>query len=342
MYSGNVWLPSWVTDTKGEKDLITKPMDVLERFPIRKTKKQKCAFRKEVQDFAQKHGYSVRIETGSFGANNMVIGDPAKAQYLVTAHYDTPASIGIPNFVTPCNVVLFLLFQILVVGVLLAVSVGMAMAVGHFSGNARYGLITWYIVYFGILYLMMLGPANRNNANDNTSGVVTVLETMVSLPENQRDKVCFVLFDLEEAGLVGSASYRKAHKKETDRQLILNLDCVGDGDAIVLFPTAKLRKNEAQLEKLAAICRSCGEKAIRLHQRGFAYCPSDQKNFPNGVGIMAFHEKKGVGLYCGRIHTWRDKVLEQTNVNILRAALISLIAERGTTDEGSVDRGIIK
>ena len=61
-----------------------------------------------------------------------------------------------------------------------------------------------YISYFAMLLLMMFGPANRHNSNDNTSGVITVLEIMSTLPENLRDKVCFVLFDLEEAGLTVS------------------------------------------------------------------------------------------------------------------------------------------
>ena len=35
-------------------------------------------------------------------------------------------------------------------------------------------------MYWVMLLLMMVGPANKHNANDNTSGVVTVLETMRS------------------------------------------------------------------------------------------------------------------------------------------------------------------
>ena len=61
-----------------------------------------------------------------------------------------------------------------------------------------------------------------------------------------------------------------------------------------------------------------------LREKGFSVYPSDQKNFPLGVGICALR-KGAVGLYMGRIHTRRDTILEQTNVNILRSALTSLI-----------------
>ena len=307
--------------------MLNNPMDVPEQFPVRKSKNQKQAFRDAAQAYAENQGYAVTVEKGSMGAQNIVIGDPENAKYLVTAHYDTPARMFFPNFITPCNFIVYLAYQLLVVGMLLIVSFAAAIAVEKLLDAPELGLLIWYIVYFGILLLMMFGPANRHNANDNTSGVVTVLEILRSLPENQRNKVCFVLFDLEEAGLVGSSSYRKAHKAATEKQVILNLDCIGDGDILMMFPNKKLKKDPDKLAGLERICGTFGEKSLKLHRKGFAVCPSDHKNFPLGVGIMAFHRRKVLGLYCDRIHTNRDTVLEQTNVNILRAALTTLICQ---------------
>ena len=67
-----------------------------------------------------------------------------------------------------------------------------------------------------------------------------------------------------------------------------------------------------------------GCKDLSLRDKGFSVYPSDQKNFPLGVGICALRKGK-LGLYMSRIHTRRDTVLEETNVYILRAALTSLI-----------------
>ena len=61
-----------------------------------------------------------------------------------------------------------------------------------------------------------------------------------------------------------------------------------------------------------------------VQEKGFSVHPSDQVNFPYGVGICALR-KKGKILYLSRIHTPKDTVLEETNVNILRAALITFI-----------------
>ena len=309
--------------------MIHKPMDVLQQFPIRKSKKQKQAFRDAAVSYLQKQGYPVTVEKGSFGAHNIVAGDPEAAKYLITAHYDTPASIGLPNFIAPNNPFVYILFQVFVVGILLGVSGGLSFLVYRVS-DAKTASLSWYALYFGILFLMLMGPANRNNANDNTSGVVTVLETATTMPENLRAQVCFVLFDLEEAGLIGSSSYQKNHKEATMNQIVLNLDCVGDGDVIQLTPVKKAKKDQRILDLLSSVCGSVGEKELRLRHKGFTAGSSDHKNFPNGVGIMSFRYQKGIGLYCGRIHTWRDTVLEYTNVNILRAALISMIAGEKT------------
>ena len=307
--------------------MINIPMDVDRIHPVRKSKKQKQAFRDDVVQYVTNIGYECSVEKGTMGANNLVIGDPEQAKYLITAHYDTPASIGVPNFITPSNFLFFLVYQVLVVGLFFLMAFLVGFAVSFLTDDRM--LVFWsaYVAYFGALLLMMFGPANRHNSNDNTSGVVTVLETARSLPENLRDKVCFVLFDLEEAGLIGSSSYRKMHKKVTDTQIVLNLDCVGDGDEIVFFPTAKLRKNDNAMAWLAKVYGKLGAKSIAQRKKGFAYYPSDQGNFPLGVGICALRRNKWIGLYMNRIHTPRDTILEETNVNILRAALTTLVAD---------------
>lgn len=307
--------------------MLTKPMDILEQFPIRKTKKQKESFRAAVLDYAKTMGYDAAVEKVSMGAQNILLGDPEKAKFLITAHYDTPASIGIPNILTPCNPLTFILFQILVIGLFFAVSIGAAAIAWLCTENDRIMMLVWYVVYFGMLALMMFGPANRHNANDNTSGVVTLLETAAALPETQKENVCFVLFDLEEAGLVGSAGHVKAHKADAERQVMLNLDCVGDGDHILFFPVNKAKKDSALIQRLQDICSNNSEYQLDVRAKGFAAGSSDHKRFPLGVGIMAFHKSRFFGYYCDKIHTWRDKVLCYDNVTLLRDLLTEFICE---------------
>ena len=322
--------------------MLKEPMEILGLFPVRKTKQQKQAFRDAVQTYAKTIGYEYREEPGPFGCRNLVIGDPENAKYLVTAHYDTCARMVVPNFITPCNIPVYIGYQILLIfltyasavlaGLLVCFSV---MVIYGFCAEpsiaevmANLGTVTFTVVFIVLFVLniamMILGRSNPNNANDNTSGVVTLLEIARTMQENQRNKVCFVLFDLEEAGLIGSASYRKTHLQATNKQLILNLDCVGDGDELRMFPTKALRKNRVKLTSLYKACGYFGKKNLLVHEKGNYIYPSDQMRFPYGVGICALRKKKKT-LYMSRIHTKKDTILDETNVNILRAALTTFI-----------------
>lgn len=305
--------------------MIQNAYDVPNAFPVRKSKKQKELFRQEVQAYAEALGYSCQVEAGSFGSKNVVIGNPERAKYLVTAHYDTCARMPIPNLITPCNPWLFMGYQLLVCLLMIVPSMAVGALAGYVFHEFLVGYFVFMVLLWGDIILMLVGPANSSNANDNTSGVVTVLEIAKSLPEKYRKDVCFVLFDLEEAGLIGSASYRKAHKKASNSQLILNLDCVGEGNEILFFPTSKLKKDKEKLAALERIAGQFGKKKVSVRAKGFSIYPSDQGHFPYGVGICALNRGK-VGLYLSKIHTPRDTSLDETNVNILRAAIITLIS----------------
>lgn len=305
--------------------MLNNPMDILTQFPVRRNKKQKKDFRDAVREYTSGFGFDVTVEKGSYGCKNVVIGDPENAKYLVTAHYDTPARMPFPNLITPCNLWGYIGYQIFVVLVLLLPPVLPGLLVGYLTNNFQVGYFTWYLCFLAFFLLTIFGPANPNNANDNTSGVVALLKILETLPAEYRENVCFVLFDLEEMGLVGSKFYQSVHKTSTEKQLVLNLDCVGDGDIMLAFPTKKLRKDPEKMEQLQKLINTQGSKRIGVHAGGFHIYPSDQRSFPYAVGIGAFHRGKCLGLYCNRIHTKRDTTLDEENVNILRDRLLAVI-----------------
>lgn len=304
--------------------MLTTPYDILGLYPVRKSRKQKQAFRSAVTRYAASLGYEAREERGSFGCVNLVLGDPDRASYLVTAHYDTCAWMPVPNFITPCSLLPYILYQTalcLAIALIPGVLCGILALV---TGNHLLCQLLASLGAVAMLSLLLIGPANRHNANDNTSGVVTVLEIIKSLPEIQRNKVCFVLFDLEEAGILGSASYRKTHRQASNTQTIINLDCVGDGDELRFFPTKGMKKDIARMKALYNCCGYFGSKALLVADKGICFYPSDQMNFPYGVGVAALKKRKKL-LYLDKIHTGKDVNLDQTNVNILRSAIISMI-----------------
>ena len=314
----------------GGDNMIEKPMDVLTRFPVRKSQKQKKLFRDEIQSYVSTLGYESQIEKGSLGARNLVIGNPDKAKYLITAHYDTPAFSLFPNVTAPTN--FFFSLGKIILTILLFTAIA---CFGGYLLCSGYYLYGSFFIVIPLLYTLLVrfGPANKSNVNDNSSGVITVLEILSSLDPILRKKVCFVLFDLEEAGLIGSASFRKAHHESTDRQIIFNLDCVSDGDELLFFPSKALKQDTAFLNTLRRLAGSFGRKHIHIHDQGFHQCASDHIKFPRSVGIGSFRIKKGVGLYLTHIHTPKDIVLDETNINILRAYLISVISQKGGSYE---------
>jgi hypothetical protein len=184
------------------------------------------------------------------------------------------------------------------------------------------GALAAYLSLIGMMLLLLAGPANKQTANDNTSGVTVLLDTMLAMPSELRDQVAYVFFDLEEAGLFGSASYRAKHKKQTREQMVLNFDCVSDGDHILFVPRKGARSYAPLLAE--AFPESCGTLTRQICCRGVFY-PSDQANFPCGIGVAALKKSRRFGiLYMDRIHTRRDTVYEEENISYLTEGCIRL------------------
>ena len=300
--------------------------EILDRFQIRKSKKQKTAFIEYVTGFAEQHGYTAAIEKGN-GARNIVIGDPDTAKVVCTAHYDTCAVMPFPNFITPKSIPLYVLYQLVIVAgfLLFAFAIGFVAAlIGAPLGLPR-ELVTSFaiLVYWALLVLLIAGPANKHTVNDNTSGVTVLLDTMAALPAEERGKVCFVFFDLEEAGLFGSSAFASRHKKAMKNKLLLNFDCVSDGETILFALKKKAVPHQEKLEQAFA---PSGSVRVELASKNVIY-PSDQANFPIGVGVAALKTAKKSGiLYMDRIHTKRDTIYREENIAFLKDGILRLLS----------------
>lgn len=316
---------------------------IIEKFEIRKSKKQKEAFRAWLQQQLTAAGYESHMEgaKGLWRSHNIVVGNPDKAKVLLTAHYDTCAVLPFPNFITPRNLFWYLAYQLVIVAVILGaelvtvwvVALIMERIIGAVLG-ALFGGIAGYAVLIFCLWWMMDGKANRHTANDNTSGVITLLEIALSLPEDLRKDVCFVWFDNEERGLLGSKAFAKRHREAQKKALVINFDCVSDGDSIQLFPTKKVKKSD-QMDALRRSFLSAGEKSAEV-VAGFGFYPSDQAAFVHGVGVCALKKSKIFGWYMDRIHTGRDTVLDEVNIDLLRAGAVRLLQTMNEKEETHV------
>ena len=66
---------------------------------------------------------------------------------------------------------------------------------------------------------------------------------------------------------------------------------------------------------------------------GFGFYPSDQAAFRRGVGVCALKKSKLFGWYMDRIHTKRDTVLDEINIDLLRAGTLRLVQAVTTKEE---------
>ena len=214
---------------------------------IRKSRQQKTYFIEWVTEYVKDKGYEVKVEKGSLGSRNIIIGNPDSAKVIFTAHYDTCAAMPLPNFITPKSFICYLLYQLVLTLFIIAVP-AVAAALAGLVNEALVPLVAIFGIYL-ILFLMMFGPANKHTANDNTSGVTAVIDLLTSLPKDKRGEVAFVLFDLEEAGLIGSSSFAKKHRKELKDTLLINFDCVSDGDNILFALNRKAKGYKETIEK---------------------------------------------------------------------------------------------
>ena len=286
--------------------------EILDKYQVRKTNAQKTAF----IAFMKEKSPRLHVEKGGFPrCRNLVVGDPARAKMVFCAHYDTCAVMPFPNLITPKNILFYLLYSILVCLPFLALGAAATGLMSYVTDSYAILYWTFLIVYFAAFFgLMLLGPANKHTVNDNTSGVITLCELLEKLPESVQEQICFVFFDHEESGLIGSKQFFKTHKATMKNIPVINFDCVSDGDHILLVQSKPFMKQYGDALKTAF----ADEDGLQIHfaKSSTTLYPSDQGNFPVSVGVAAM--KRGwMGLYLDRIHTPRDTVMKKENIRYL-------------------------
>jgi len=284
--------------------------EILEKYQIRKTKKQKTEF----IEFMKTKYPELKVEAGGFFKNrNIVIGDVESAKAVLTAHYDTCAVLPFPNFIMPKNFLVSILYSVLMIVPMIVIAAAVSALVGWLTKSPELGKLAYLLVFLTFMAMMFFGKPNKHTVNDNTSGVVTLCELMSMLSQEEKSELAFVFFDNEENGLLGSAWFNKVHKGAMKDKLLINYDCVSDGDEIMLLPSKAARKELAPaLEE--AFGGMDGKNAFVA--TGAVYYPSDQGNFKKSIGVAAFR-RCALGLYLGRIHTPKDTVMDEKNIDAI-------------------------
>ncbi len=294
--------------------------EICSLFPIRRSKEQKARFFDYV--VSELKDGRVKKDVLEKEHENIIVGDLQNAKVIFTAHYDTPATSLIPNLMMPANKFISYVYHLGYPLVLALLSLALAYVVSYFAGLEIYYFVALYLViYFVSFFCATRFVTNKNNVNDNTSGVATVLTLAKRI---NKKEVAFVLFDNEEKGLLGSKAMNKKYKDLLKDKLIINFDCVANGKEIIFIAKAGAEKNEGY-----TLFKNCltAENGFNLNYLSFksSVANSDYKNFECGVGVMACTKGKIIKFYTGKIHTNKDTVGSEENVNYLVDQMLKFV-----------------
>lgn len=288
---------------------------ILKDWQVRHTKEQKTAF----IDFLRTQLPELQLEEGGLFRNrNLILGDIRSAKVIFSAHYDTCATLPFPNFLTPKNIPLYVLYNLLICLVIFAAAGLLSYGIVSLTHQIWAAELVCLLLCAFLLWLLLGGKPNPVTANDNTSGVIALCEIYAALSEEERKKATFLFFDNEELGLLGSRFFLKKHKQEMQEKLLVNLDCVSDGNHFLFIENKRAR------EKFGAVLRAAYEEAalpagkeVRWEKSSTTLYPSDQMEFPCYMAAAAFNRGRHIGLYLSRIHTKQDTVFEEENLRFL-------------------------
>ncbi len=313
----------------------------LKQYPKRLTRKQKQDFLDYSNKKLSQFGYSTQISTGRYilkSKNLETLNDAP--DLIIGAHYDTPTIL--PFFFE----YLFKLFGhtrqiIMLFAIILAVTFfSFAVATFHqYPQLQTAGTIIQFIFYFSLLSLFIPNPKNYN---DNSSGVLTILELAerIAKKPDLKQRVKFILFDNEEWGLLGSMMQQKKWRKRNpllNNTRLITVDCVGRGNFPVII---KLKKNSETGEQLAKLL----SRKITPRVKRLPYYPfSDNFSFSHSESInISMMDKTFLpgGYYIKNIHSPSDRKIDLTNIKTIADSLeafITSLSGRDKNEETYID-----
>ena len=289
--------------------------------PVRKTGAQKREFRQWLLRELKRAGWKAGEETyGKWnGSVNVVAGDPDRADIFLCAHYDTGSRMLIPDFVSPANVLAHICYHLAAALALAAAAFLLALAVSFPLDQPGLMLPLFLVLAVAGLWLAAYGPANQSNANGNSSGVLALLAAAREAGFDKR--VCLVFLDNSERTLLGASAFKKKHAEQASKRLFINLDCVGDGENLLLIPSKYSRWDGELLYALEEAFPEGEEMRPIVLAKGLQYYPSDGRKFKFHVDLCACRYLAGLGYYIPHLRTKKDTVLEEGNITYIARGL---------------------
>ncbi|HBG1882311.1 M28 family peptidase [Clostridioides difficile] len=354
----------------------------MNKLGIRYTEDQKSKFINFIISKFREEGINLK-EVSQNGNRNVVSDNIDSAKIILTAHYDTPRRFSIGDQIIHKNMnmfrIIFIVALILIADILIVPLINLILKM--LEKNIIVPIIAIIFISIGIDYLFKylvslyykrnkrkdkLNPnqqkyayknckkANENNYNDNTSGILCLIEVAKKLniinEEKKIDSVGFVFFDNEEKGLKGSRSFVKSYH-DLESEIIINIDCIAtEGDYDTISYIIGNNKNKEKTKVLVDIIKSLKNKSdeikvkrvIKIFLKNYivrvcylflcnSVTSSDHLSFTNYNALSISRKKFNLrrGNYIPNIHTNEDtkENSDPDNISRISCMILSIIRE---------------
>ncbi|HHX67087.1 MAG: M28 family peptidase [Miniphocaeibacter sp.] len=301
--------------------------ELMEKFQVRKNYEDKSKFINWLQQIIKAMDYDFKIDKYSSKGRNLIVGDVNNAEVILTAHYDTQVNYFLPMFMG-MNWLGFIIGQLYILFIILLPAILIDL---FFKNIFNLNIPNIFIVLIVVLTFIytQTGLANKNTLNDNTSGVATLINIMENLDDVYKNKVCFVFFDQEELGLIGSSKFQKRYGKFIKNKPLINFDCVANGDNLFFIGKKDFRNsifNNTLTSSVEKIMENniYGKKYVIGPANRYIY-PSDQLIYNNSLAVAALKKAPVIGYYLNGIHNSRDKIFMKENIDLITEIIIDFI-----------------
>ena len=298
------------------------------RFPRRLTRKQKESFLAVIQDELHTLGFETeQTAIRHWGISNRLLLTQCKNPKVVfMAHYDTPTIMpfGIAPFYVLFGHTRQVISSIFVFVLLIAL-----FALQSWLSAAGFGLLASFLLLaISFLFVIPFFFPNPHNAEDNTSGVLSLLALSEQIKEQPyKNAVQFVFLDNEEWGLIGSQALKKRWLKTSHLKpdtIVINLDCVSRGST----PLVAYHKDDHLASQILPFLQRHLPKSIAINMKNTPL--SDNYTFREmGAIDISYAEPSLVpgGYYIPRVHVPSDKDFSPEKTALLIASLTDFLQE---------------
>ncbi|MDU1453807.1 MAG: M28 family peptidase [Paeniclostridium sordellii] len=283
--------------------------EIKNNYQVRFDYDEKKNFRDYIKTKLESMYYIKLSESGNDSKIKNLYTDIEGCDVILTAHYDTPRSIPkdlmiISKYIKTTNkyIVIASFIPIIIFAIIKPLI------------PATLAVI--------ILMRLLISNKNKNNYNDNTSGIISLLylidkfkKSKIESENNNKEyseKIGFIFFDYEERSFKGSKKFNKYYGSVLKDKIFINLDCVGGIDnTIMISPRDKNYKNNNDYKDIIYLLKYQLEKADEFKDKNVHIKPkhskSDYLKIKSKVSLgISNEEMYKCGYYIPNIHTYKD------------------------------------